>query len=129
MTAPTPQDLPQPIPTPMPDLAPSQKRYQPYKLDAAAVREIRTSSETSLTLARRFAVSEAAINAARSGETWRRLNGEVPPQKGPVAAPVPTSALGNAAAAILAEADALEKRSLRLRGLARSLQAEIGGSR
>lgn len=44
------------------------------KLTAAAVREIRSSSEPLLVFARRYGVSTTAVCLARSGRTWKSID-------------------------------------------------------
>lgn len=49
--------------------------HKDAKLTPEAVLEIRASSETTKSLARRFGVTQQALGAARKGLTWRHVNG------------------------------------------------------
>lgn len=53
--------------------SPRGERQHMAKLTEAAVRQIRASSETELTLAAKFGVSKGAIYMVRAGKTWRHV--------------------------------------------------------
>lgn len=45
-----------------------------HKLTDEQVREIRTSTDTQTTLAKRYGVSQSAVSAIRTGKTWRHVS-------------------------------------------------------
>lgn len=53
--------------------APHGEQHHRAKLTDEIVREVRTSTEASTTLAKRYGVTREAISAVRIGRTWKHL--------------------------------------------------------